>query len=932
MLHDLCMKKKAHYLLSFIFLLAGLSGCADMASLDPLSGSDSRYGDKQKGSALILANYRYQKKYDLLLEKLKEEYLLSKDQGRKIGQLYSTLDLAEFYTYGFINYKNSLNFYSQVETLNEKIKTSGLTEDITAEKKPISYYKASGRYAIPRKYSYSKIRERITSGRKRINRIFLHHSEGNLSIQSMPAITTLITENYAMAIQVERDILSSFHFEKFEKILTLETNNYFKRKYKLPKSKHAYFINLNILRGLTNVFDLTTLSNTQINKIYQYINNIKNSKPEDNTKLMDTYVDFVEILCLARMGEYEKALHIFENFQNNIDSINREINDYIEYLKTSRDKAAAVATAKTIGFMALAIITMGQAMNSGGGFYIDMTGAGIFDFAGSVSSLQRQIIFTGESNYSKNLNILLNMDDQLQLFRAVGKIYHKMGNIDKSIFFNKKAADIITNLRSSITTERGRISFAGYRDEIYSHLVTDLFRAKKYEEAFYYAESAKARSFVDLLGSKRNLSFGSAENNAYVNKIKEIQIYKDQLKRNVGISDQQIKYINDLEKDLNDQKNRGLMIQNSKNKKQVNNIQKTNDKTSLDEVLDLITVKNLDYQDIQKLLPNDSTLIEYFIVDKRIYVWIIDKYNFFPVELKVDINDLKKDIREFNNKIKSNSTDSLIKKSSELYTKLFHPLEPHINNKSIYLVSHDFLHFLPFEALFTGQEYLVNNYSFSYIPSSSTLQFLKPLTVHQQNLLALGNPTVIQSIGVPNLPGAEQETLSISSLFPKHKIFIKEQATETNLRKETSSHDITHIASHGFFDKENALDSKLFLAADNKNDGFVTVKELYAFPKVSDLVILSACETAQAEISKGNELIGLLRGFFFSGASSLVASLWNVSDIGTLKIMLKFYSYMINNKMPAKFALQKAKQDMIRSKKFNSPFYWAPFNLYGLGL
>ena len=169
-------------------------------------------------------------------------------------------------------------------------------------------------------------------------------------------------------------------------------------------------------------------------------------------------------------------------------------------------------------------------------------------------------------------------------------------------------------------------------------------------------------------------------------------------------------------------------------------------------------------------------------------------------------------------------------------------------------------------------------------------------------------------------------------MFSNKKVFIKDKATETNFRQESSSFNITHIACHGLFDEQDPLNSKLFLSADEWNDGRVTVKELYEFSKVSDLIVLSACETARAEIGKGDELLGLMRGIFFSGASSLVASLWSVDDIGTLKMMESFYNHMIKENLQPLTALQKAKRDMIESKGFNSPYFWAAFNLYGLGI
>ena len=924
--------------LIFVLVLAGTTGCAGVSALDPLASSDSRLVNPNKNSALTLASYRAQKKYDLLLKRLQEEYEKNKKDGLLIGQLYANVDLAEFYTYGFINYKRSLDLYEEADDLNKRIRESGHAEDASG-KAVITYFQASGRYAVPRKYDFQKISDRIAVGRKRINRIFRHRTIGGADDSELPAIVKLVTDDYAFAIHVERDLLSPEHFNRFKEKLVRETRAYFKQRYKLPQSDHDYYISFNILRGLASVFEFSSLSASQIRTIAALIEKTRAATLEKRNELQDAYLNFVDVLCLTEMGEHKKALVAFENFRRKIERINKELDDHLEYLKASRDKAIAKATTKTIGFTALTIFTMGAAMASGGGFYINMAGAGVLDFAGSVASIQRQLTFAGESAYSKSWNTLLNMDDQLQLFRAAGKLYHTTGNLEQSILFNREAVNIITNLRSTITTEKGRVSFAGFRDEIYAYLIEDLFRTGKHAEAFYYAENSRARSLVDLLGSKAGLSFGDRD--AYAKRMKDIQVYRDRLRGTIAISDQQIEYIKGLEeeldKDLYKGMGRGVKITGKSAVKKEDPRQSSESDTDVpyDELMTLITVKNLNLQEIQRILPENSTLIEYFVAYNGIYVWVLDKKNFFPVALTVDPKSLRGDIRQLIQGIKAGrhgDQAALLERAKSIYERLFQPLEGHIVNKSVYLVCHDFLHFLPFDALFTGSGYLTEKYFFSYLPSSSVMRFLKPIDPSQKRLLVLGNPELPRSLNLPALPGAELEAVRISALFLNKKVFIRDKATETNFRQESPAFNITHIACHGLFDEQDALNSKLFLSPDARHDGQITVKELYGFSKVSDLIVLSACETARAEIGKGDELLGLMRGIFFSGASSLVASLWNVDDIGTLKMMESFYNHMIKENIPPLAALQKAKRDMIRSREFNSPYFWAAFNLYGLGL
>jgi CHAT domain-containing protein len=75
-------------------------------------------------------------------------------------------------------------------------------------------------------------------------------------------------------------------------------------------------------------------------------------------------------------------------------------------------------------------------------------------------------------------------------------------------------------------------------------------------------------------------------------------------------------------------------------------------------------------------------------------------------------------------------------------------------------------------------------------------------------------------------------------------------------------------------------------------------------------------------VAAGDELLGLQRGLFYAGATSLLLSLWDVHDRTTAELMQEFYSRYIQTGDMAG-SLQAA----IRSLRFENPhpYYWAPF-------
>jgi CHAT domain-containing protein len=69
-----------------------------------------------------------------------------------------------------------------------------------------------------------------------------------------------------------------------------------------------------------------------------------------------------------------------------------------------------------------------------------------------------------------------------------------------------------------------------------------------------------------------------------------------------------------------------------------------------------------------------------------------------------------------------------------------------------------------------------------------------------------------------------------------------------------------------------------------------------------------------------------VRGFFYSGARTLLASYWSVDDAATAEVMQKFYAGL--NGQNKRDALRSAQLELLGRGAV--PFYWASFYLTGL--
>ncbi|MEZ4981980.1 MAG: CHAT domain-containing protein [Saprospiraceae bacterium] len=93
----------------------------------------------------------------------------------------------------------------------------------------------------------------------------------------------------------------------------------------------------------------------------------------------------------------------------------------------------------------------------------------------------------------------------------------------------------------------------------------------------------------------------------------------------------------------------------------------------------------------------------------------------------------------------------------------------------------------------------------------------------------------------------------------------------------------------------------------------------------TDLVVLSACETAVGELQRGEGIISLARAFAYAGAKSIITTLWTVNDISSKDLMQSFYASLKKENSKDK-SLRDAKLNLIKSDGEKAhPFFWAGF-------
>jgi CHAT domain-containing protein len=189
---------------------------------------------------------------------------------------------------------------------------------------------------------------------------------------------------------------------------------------------------------------------------------------------------------------------------------------------------------------------------------------------------------------------------------------------------------------------------------------------------------------------------------------------------------------------------------------------------------------------------------------------------------------------------------------------------------------------------------------------------------------------------IPRLPFTRQEAERILAVAPAESNY---RATDFRANRslatsgELSQYRYVHFATHGYADTTRAGLSAIVLSMIDEQgkpqDGFLRTHDIYNLKLPAELVVLSACETGLGKEVKGEGLEGLTRAFMYAGARRVVVSLWNVNDKATASLMQRLYTEMLrSNKTPAA-ALRAAQIEMLRTRQWQSPYFWAPFVMQG---
>ncbi|MBD2177938.1 CHAT domain-containing protein [Pseudanabaena sp. FACHB-1998] len=305
-------------------------------------------------------------------------------------------------------------------------------------------------------------------------------------------------------------------------------------------------------------------------------------------------------------------------------------------------------------------------------------------------------------------------------------------------------------------------------------------------------------------------------------------------------------------------------------------------------------------------------------------------------------------VNDYRNNLRDVGSNDYLEQSQKLYDWIIRPIDKELKAmkvNTLVFVMDGGLRVSPPASLHDGKQFLIERYAIANIPSMRVTR-VEERDRKATRVLAMGLTESVE--GFSALPSVDIEIKTISAEVLKGAFFLNKEFTVNNLQNQRQQgiYNILHLGTHAKFVSDTNKDS--FIQFWDSRLQLSQIPKLRFDSPVIDMLTLSACQTAV-----GNNL-GISGLAVESGARSVLASLWEVSDTGTAPLMISFYNAFPDAVNKAQ-AMQTAQINLLLGKvnvrnsqitgiqgfpniplpsgssdiDLSHPFYWSSFILVG---
>lgn len=689
---------------------------------------------------------------------------------------------------------------------------------------------------------------------------------------------------------------------------------------------------------------------------------------ENSIYLGDTYLN--EGIALEGLKQYTKSIQTYNEAM-------------LHYSKAYGPESAPVAYAiNNIGWVFRRVENFEEAENwtlralplidKHEGAFSDNAGKvrinlGIINY--QMGRIEEAIRWTMRAMPYMSANKTTTYDDQRWAFDTLSRAMRARGDMDKAITFGKLAV----NAQQAIRNQNADLGEAGTKElrsewsRLYEHLASLLIEQGRIAEAQAVLNMEKEQEVFNFL--RRDASASVNNTTAILTdlelseeeRLRQLSEYPIEAAQTLFALTQKLEADTATDEDIEQifVLQEALEASNAKFEAQVAAFLESVE-PARSETLTAQFDKIESYQALLEGKAERAAILQIAAIDDKAHLFLTLPSLNLHEQVTVKKSDLAQLVFDTLQLIEQRSPDAP-NKLKALYDILFEPVRDALEKAEVEVVMlnlNGFLRYVPFAALFDGDEYLVQNFAFSLYTTAIPTQFDEG---NREVGKTAGFGVTAAHPGFSPLPGVRQE---LETIFGGDDVAgvlqgptalddgFDEKSLKLALLKKPA---ILHIASH-FNLKPGQENDSFLLLGDGSHLKLSEIRKQRALSfKGIDLVTLSACQTALGG-GDGSEIEGFGAAAQANGAAAVMASLWPVADDATPILMRDFYQAMINQGHTKAEALriaqismltgdeastvaaslergisgrQKNKKTEVAQVTFAHPYFWSPFVLMG---
>lgn len=493
----------------------------------------------------------------------------------------------------------------------------------------------------------------------------------------------------------------------------------------------------------------------------------------------------------------------------------------------------------------------------------------------------------------------------------LGVLEDKAGDAVAALALLTQSMAIHDELRSAARIDELQASLDRNTGRVYRIAVGILLRLGRVAEAFEMTERARARVFVNRIGSMRPAP-RSGVTGALLEKERQLRADLTRLDRE-----------------------RAQAASRRANQKAMDSIadRLAHAREAYEELLVEMKLANPDYGSLlspsavplavlQQDLGADITLLSYFDTLDDTVAFVVTQQAVQAFQLHLALDGLGITLTRFRDPSADTSREL-----DDLYRSLVEPVRAALQTRLVAIAATGLLHFVPFSSLGGDGRRFGDEHALFHVPSAGAFHLISQK--RRSGGVSLLAMACAAPAGLAPLGFVDEEARAVAACYARSRVATGTAATEGFFRSEAPNFAVLHLAAHAGVDPAYPLFSRVVLHPDAEHDGLLHVHEIYDLPlDHAQLVVLSACDTQVGPASGSDEIVGLSRAFFFAGARTVLASLWKVDDEATKALMVEFHR-QISGGVAAVEALQNAQASVRKIEGHRHPYYWAPFVLWG---